>query len=152
MKLIVIAGMAATSLIVATGCATVCPSCQPLPAQGEYSVCDAAGVGAQHLQVGDQVVIGRIGNVTNVTLARRSGEKTELQLFQGTRGLVGWIPKAEKGAHENHVLTIATARVRPASCTKGSAVISIEFVIPDSDQAYRGARSSPHYGHIHAEN
>ena len=152
MKLVFLAAIPVAALLAMAGCATTCPSCQPLPAQGTYGVCDAAGVGAKHLAVGDQVVIGRIGNVTDVTLVRRSGEKTALQLFQGSRGLVGWVPKAERDGHDNHVVMVATATVRPASCSKGSSVIRIEFVEPDSDGGYRGASSGPDYGHIHAEN
>jgi hypothetical protein len=152
MKLFKLAVVSMGILVVLAGCATTCPSCQPLPATGRYGVCAATGVGAKHLQVGDKIEIGRIGNVTNVSLVPQKGARTELALFQGSRGLVGWLARGDQG-HDNHVVMIATVKVpRDAtSCNKGTDVIRVDFVEPDSDGAYRGSRSSPDYGHIHAQ-
>jgi hypothetical protein len=151
MKLIGQAAMAVAFTLLLSSCKTVCPTCQPLPATGTYGVCAVTGAGAKHLQLGDKVVIGRIGNVTNVTVARESG-KTELLLFQGSRGLVGWAGRENQG-HDNHVISIVTVQApRDATtCNKGTDVIRIDFSEPDNDGGYRGARSSPDYGHAHAQ-
>ena len=37
------------------------------------------------------------------------------------------------------------------TCNKGTDVIRIDFSEPDNDGGYRGARSSPDYGHAHAQ-
>jgi hypothetical protein len=151
MKLIIQAGAVTAALFVLTSCATTCATCDPLPATGTYGVCAATGVGARHLEVGDQIIIGRIGNVTNVTLAPRTRPRTELMLFQGSRGLVGWFSKGS--GHDNHVVVIATLKVPQdaTACNRGTDVIRVEFVEPDGDGKYRASSSGPDYGHIHAQ-
>jgi hypothetical protein len=150
MKAIIPAALTPALLLGLTSCTTVCPTCQPLPARGTYSVCSVSGVAANHLQKEDKVIIGRIGNVTNVALVRGQ-TRTELQLFQGSRGLIGWATRKERVMHDNHVVSIAIAPSPPKGCDKGTDVIRIEFVEPDSEGAYSGGRSSPDYGHGHAQ-
>lgn len=152
MRSILLNGIAAVGVLTLTSCATVkCPACQPLPVAGTYRICSVDAEGAKHIQPDDKVLIGRIGNVTNVAFGPKDNPtKTRLQLFQGTRGLVGWVPRT--AVHDDHVIAIGTLELPrdTGGCRKGTA-ISIEFEAPDSDGKYRGARSGPHYGHAHGQ-
>jgi hypothetical protein len=132
-------------------CAAPCPKCSTLPSPGTYAVCSAEGPGAEHIKRGDKILIGRIGNVTNIAFGPADDPmRTRVQVFEGSRGLVGFLPRGS--VHDNHVIVIGTANLpRPDGACKAGAVISVEFEKPDSEGKYTGARSSPHYGHIHGQ-
>jgi hypothetical protein len=144
----VIAGAAS---LVLTSCTAPCPQCRTLPAAGTYEICEAEGPGAEHLKTGDKVLIGRIGNVTHVAFGPADDPtKTRVQAFEGSRGLVGWLPR--DSGHDNHVVVISSVNLsKPSGQCKAGNVISVEFEKPDNEGKYTGARSGPHYGHIHGQ-